>query len=215
MEFLTHYLMIDYTLVSIVEYRLSLIELLGIISGLVSVYFAARMNIWTWTSGLVNEAIFFSIFHQVQLYSDMFLQIFFATITVYGWWRWRRTKKAGALKSCKIDQLELLGYCAVVGGLAVFLGVIMSNIHKLFPELFQQAAAFPFVDSLTSAASIVATILLVKGVYQSWYFWIFVDLLSIGLYLQRGIPFMGLLYFIFLVLAIGGLVNWQNRYCYD
>lgn len=51
-------------------YAVSCVELIGALTGLVSVYLAARSSIWTWPTGLINVTCLFLIFFQVQLYSD-------------------------------------------------------------------------------------------------------------------------------------------------
>lgn len=62
---------------SVLDYPVSYVEFMGAATGLVSVALAAKSNIWTWASGLVNVTCFFLIFYQVQLYSGMFLQVYF------------------------------------------------------------------------------------------------------------------------------------------
>lgn len=69
-------------------YPLSYVELVGILTGLLSVWLAAKSHILTWPIGLVNVAAFFFLFYQVCLYSDMLLQVFFFVTTCYGWYYW-------------------------------------------------------------------------------------------------------------------------------
>ena len=65
-------------------YPVSYVELIGTIFGLISVYLASRANIFTWSTGIVNEFFLFLLFFQVQLYPDMLLQLFFFATTLYG-----------------------------------------------------------------------------------------------------------------------------------
>ncbi len=73
-------------------YPMSYLEFFGTIAGAVAVWLAARANIWSWPIGLINVTLFFFLFFQVQLYPDMFLQIFFFVTNVIGWWRWAHPK---------------------------------------------------------------------------------------------------------------------------
>lgn len=61
----------------ILNYPISYVEFIGALFGLVSVYLAAKANILTWGTGIVNELFLFILFFQVQLYADMLLQVFF------------------------------------------------------------------------------------------------------------------------------------------
>ena len=83
---------LNQTLVEVLGYPLSFLELFGTLTGLVTVWLAARAHILTWPTGLINNLAFFLIFYQVQLYSDMLLQIYFFVISLYGWWYWQRSQ---------------------------------------------------------------------------------------------------------------------------
>ena len=74
---------LDYIIVEFWDYPMSLIEIFGTITGLITVWFAARNNIITWPFGLVNVSSFFIIFWQVNLYADMFLQVYFFSMSIY------------------------------------------------------------------------------------------------------------------------------------
>ena len=65
----------------IIGYQISYVELIGTLFGLISVYLATKTNILTWATGIINELFLFILFFQVQLYADMFLQVFFFVVT--------------------------------------------------------------------------------------------------------------------------------------
>ena len=83
-----HFFDIHNSLVDVWGYSLSYVECIGTVFGLISVYFATRANILTWGTGIVNEVCLFVLFFQVQLYADMFLQVYFFGVTLYGWKQW-------------------------------------------------------------------------------------------------------------------------------
>ncbi len=208
MEILSRLLSVESSLAEVMGYKLSLVECIGILSGVASVYWATKRNPLTWPAGLLNEAAFLCIFYQVQLYSDMLLQIFFAGTTLYGWASWSGTnvRQGGAVSPFSTRRLHLSLLATVLG--TILLGALMSSIHSILPWLVIAPAAYPFQDGFTAAASIVATILLARRAIESWLLWIGVDLVSIPLYFARSIPFMGVLYIGFLGLAVSGLLAW-------
>lgn len=85
---------INNTLVTLLGYNLSYIECFGTLFGLLCVWLGAKENIWNWPVGLVNIILFFIIFYQVRLYSDMFLQVYFFCISIYGWVQWSKHRQA-------------------------------------------------------------------------------------------------------------------------
>jgi len=79
-----YWLSIENICCTLLGYSLSYVELVGTVTGLVSVWLAARANILTWPVGIINVLAFFILFYQVRLYSDMALQVYFLATTIYG-----------------------------------------------------------------------------------------------------------------------------------
>src|SRR6202012_2540846 len=127
-------------------YPLSYVELIGTVFGLVSVYFASKANILTWPTGLVNEAFLFILFFQVHLYADMFLQIYFLVVTLYGWWRWRIPARQNKISTIPLKPRLTIASVIIVSSLMT--GYLIKNIHLYLPNYFTTEAAYPFTDSL-------------------------------------------------------------------
>lgn len=194
-------------------YPISYVELLGTLFGLVSVYWASRTNILTWPSGIINEIAFFVLFYQVQLYSDMLLQVFFFIATIYGWINWRKGSKQNLITTLS-NQIRWWFLAGILVGTAV-LGFLMSHIHTLLPAYFAVKASYPFIDAFTTIASVIATILLAQKKIETWLIWIVVDLICITLYFIKGIPVVAFEYIIFLVLCVTGWSNWRKKLIND
>ena len=190
-------------------YPVSYVELTGTLFGLVSVFFASRANIITWSTGIVNEFFLFILFFQVQLYADMFLQVFFLVVTLYGWYNWKKKTNENRITSLNRKSKMLIGFLIITGTLAG--GFMFSNIHLYLPEYFTIEAAYPYTDSFVAVLSIIATVLLARKKIETWHLWIMVDLVCVFLFFKKGIVFLGLEYIIFLGLAIYGLLNWKKQ----
>lgn len=192
----------------IFDYELSFIELMGTLFGLLSVYLATKQNILTWGTGLVNEIFLFVLFFQIQLYADMFLQLFFLFTTLYGWYNWK-----SKTNFVKISQLSLKAKSLIIIGIiagTLTFGNIFTRIHLVFPDYFKIQAAYPIVDSFVMFSSMIATFLLAKKKIENWYLWIAIDLVCIVLYYKKGVYFLSFEYLIFLVLATYGYFNWNK-----
>lgn len=197
-------------------YPLSYIELIGIVTGLLSVWFAARSNILTWPIGLLNVVAFFFLFYQVRLYSDMLLQVFFFVTTCYGWYYWlnQDRNKVERKITTVSRRTRILTVLAILFG-TVLLGYTMSRIHHDLPSHFPEPAAFPFPDAFTTVLSIAATFLLAMRKIEAWILWITVDVVAIFLYALKGIVFTSALYFVFLLIASFGLYHWIQLYRHE
>jgi len=191
------------------NYPLSFVELVATLFGLVSVFLASRSSVLTWPTGILNECGFFLVFFQVQLYADMFLQIFFLLVTLYGWYHWRKLDVQKNI--ILISRKTLLILLAILIFSTIFVGSMVTRLHDFFPLIFQKQAASPYIDSFVTTASVIATFLLAKKILQTWIFWIIVDVISIGLFLSRGIYFVALEYVIFLAMAVYGYFYWRKN----
>ena len=195
------------------DYPISYVELIGTLFGLISVYFASRANILTWGTGIVNEVFLFILFFQVQLYADMFLQIYFFIVTIYGWYKWNSKTTETKISETSFRNKIFLAISILIGTLIS--GFLFTNIHLYLPTYFKIQAAYPFTDSFVMVSSIIATILLAKKKIENWYLWIAIDLVCVVLYFKKGVYFLSLEYFIFLGLASYGLYHWKKQLSND
>lgn len=200
---------IENIVLTILGYDLSYIELIGTLFGFISVILAARANILTWPTGIINEVAFFILFYQVQLYSDMYLQVYFFGVTIYGWYYWKNQNGSRSIttlsKKWRFRILLILVITTLMGG------YLISKVHLYFPEIFSQPASYPYWDALTTMSSIVATILLSRKIIETWVLWIIVDIISVALYLLKGIHLVAIEYLVFLIICIVGFRNWRNK----
>jgi nicotinamide mononucleotide transporter len=170
--------------------------------GLACVALTVRQNVLCWPTGLVMVALYLVVFYQARLYSDMLLQGVYIVLQVYGWYAWvYGGTNRSALAVTRTSPREMLAWGAVclVGTAA------LGGTMRAFTD-----ASLPFLDAFTTSASLVAQWLLGRKRLESWLFWIVVDVVSIGVYLAKGLyPTTGL-YAIFLCLAVWGFFEWKR-----
>ena len=69
----------------------------------------------------------------------------------------------------------------------------------------------PFWDSLTTALSIVAMWMLSRKYVEQWLVWLAADLVTVGLYLYKEIPWTAALYALYSALAVAGYLRWRRQ----
>jgi nicotinamide mononucleotide transporter len=183
----------------------SWIEVIGFVTGAACVYGVARQRLWNWPVGIINNIAFMILFLGAGLYGETLLQVVFAVVALYGWYNWVRgaedTEAGGDLPVRDATRNEIfLGMAAVVLGTA---GVAMILTRTTDSQV-------PWPDAFILAASLLATCAQAKKVFQHWYVWIAVDLVSIPLYLSRGLNLTAILYIGFTALCVYGLVDWKR-----
>ena len=206
--------------ITIGNYPMSYIEFFGTILNLISVWLVGRRNILTWPIGIAAVILFALLFYQIQLYSDLIEQIYFIITGFYGWWVWIKLTRSSeskvgierkiAIKTVKSQSQRIIWLSFITVG-TILMGFTMSRIDLILPSIFPEPASYPYLDALTTIMSFAAQILMAHRYIESWALWILVDIIGIWLYYAKGVVFVSLLYFIFLILAIKGLLNWMNN----
>ena len=202
---------IDTILFDLPGYRMSLLELLAVLTGLAAVWFAARANIITWIFALVNAVLFFMLYYQVNLYSAMILQLFFFINAIYGWFNWKRQSTNGDEPVTLLSHKERVFWVVGVIGGSFAMGMVMSRIHLWLPDMFTVRATFVYTDAMIAIMSIAASLLCARLKLENWVLWILVNIMSIAMYSMRGIMLVSLQYVIFLVMAVYGFIQWKRK----
>ena len=181
---------------------MSLLEIFAAVVGAISVYLSVRQNIWSWPTAIVNVVLYALVFYQAKLYADMGLQVIYAGLSIYGWYEWlhggeNRTELHVSRTSSRLAIG--LGGIALAG--AVALGFLLRGATD---------AALPFMDSFLSSTSLVAQWMMTKKKLENWLVWIAVDVLYVGMFVFKGLYVTAGLYFVFLVLAVRGFIDWRR-----
>lgn len=179
------------------------LELFGTLAGFVYIYFEIKEKIWLWPLGIITSALYIIVFFSAKIYADMGLQVYYLVVSIYGWYWWLNGKKQGENKLAvtNIAQKDFF----TLGGITIilFIGISQILIHLTDSEI-------PYIDSLTTSLSITATWMLARKIIEQWYIWIFVNALSIGVYVYKELYVTVILFAVYTVLAIVGLLEWQK-----
>ncbi|MCB1138558.1 MAG: nicotinamide mononucleotide transporter [Leptospiraceae bacterium] len=179
-----------------------LAEIVAFLAGFLCVWWTIRENILCWPAGLVQVCLYVWIFFEAKLYSDVGLHIFYIFLQFYGWYHWLY---GGAdQENLSISRLGGQIFAAWIG-----IGVAGSIVWGYVMHRYTDAAV-PYWDAYTTVASLIAQWLLTRKNLESWYFWISVDIVAIGVYLYKGLYLTSGLYMAFLIMATGGLLRWRK-----
>jgi nicotinamide mononucleotide transporter len=202
---------------TLLDYPMSYLEFFGTIAGAIAVWLSARAHVWSWPIGIINVILLFFLFFQIQLYPDMFLQIFFFITNILGWWRWTHPKvgEEDRKNELRISRMSpfLLGWTVVlvIAG-TIGSGLLAGNLHVWLPFIFSQKSAFPFADSFVTVLSILAQYWMLHKKVECWAMWIVADVVATYLYFLKEVKFLGLEYLVFCFIAGMGFYNWWKEY---
>lgn len=213
MDILLTFFDVNTTFFTLLGYPISYLEFTGTIFNLASVWLVAKRNIWTWPVAMIGVILFGIMFYQIQLYADFFEQIYYFITGLWGWYLWQTGKEKEAngkvviTRNTRSVNVYWIAGIALTSIVATFL---LTNLNTWLPDLFPEPASLPALDATTTVMSFAATILMIKRKVESWVLWVLVDIVAVGLYYYKEVPFVALLYLIFLGIATTGLVNWYR-----
>lgn len=179
------------------------LEVIGVISGLLCVYLAAKNNILNWPIAIISVGIYIFIFFDARLYADMGLQFYFMVMNFYGWYYWSRKP----VSEKKVPVVLITKREIVFSVIAVIIFTfILGSVLKY------TAASYPFIDSFCTACSLVAQIFLARKVLENWLIWIFVDIIYVGVYIFKDLHLTAIMYAIYIAIALIGYLDWKKDY---
>lgn len=186
------------------------LEIVAASLGLASVWYAKKANILLYPTGIVSVLIYVYICFKAQLYADMGINAYYFVFSVYGWIIWSRKDEN--------DQEELpvtySGKKTWLISIVVFLVsiVIIQILLRIFKanDVAYWSTFVPYTDTFTTAVAIVGMWLMAIKKVENWIFWIATDVVSVPLYIYKGLVFTSFQYFVFLVIAVFGYIEWRK-----
>ncbi len=178
------------------------LEIFGTIIGLLYLWLEYKASIYLWIVGIIMPAIYIFVYHNAGLYADMGINVYYLFAAIYGWIVWQKgDSKKKELPIRRAPQRTYLPLTLVFIASFVLIGWVLIDYTD---------STVPWLDSFTTALSIVGMWLLAKKYVEQWLAWIAVDVVSCGLYIYKGLDFTAVLYGLYSVIAIFGYYKWRK-----
>jgi nicotinamide mononucleotide transporter len=180
------------------------IEALGAILGIVYIILSIKQNIYTWPAGILSSALYVIVFFQSKFYAGMGLQVYYVAVSIYGWYYWLQGIKKGSGEKVRVTRIK---YKTLIKSTAISAIIYIGILYIL---LNYTDSPIPYMDSLTTTLSIMATWMLARKIIDNWLLWVFVDIVSIGLYIYRGLWATTILFLVYTIMAVAGYIEWKK-----
>lgn len=188
----------------------SITEIIAVAASLSYVVLAAKENRYCWPAALVGSALYAVIFWQHKLLMDSALNIYYVAMAIYGWSIWSggkaRNKVSNKTPTRTISTWKISTHCFSLAAIAT-----LSLASGYWLDRYSEAD-FPYLDSLTTWSSLLATWMVARKILENWIYWIAIDALSIYLYLNKALLFTSALFLLYVVIAVFGFLHWRRVY---
>jgi nicotinamide mononucleotide transporter len=183
--------------------RATWLEAFSFVTGAVCVWLTVKQSIWNFPVGLANVAAYCIVFFQSRLFADAGLQVVYFVLGLTGWYLWLRdNENRSGMQVKRASALE-------VSVLFIFVAVGTLGLWQLLQSVGGSAS---FWDALTTSISLASQWLLNRKRLENWIGWIVVDIIYVPLYAYKELYLTSILYALFLIMAIMGLLAWRESW---
>ena len=189
-------------------YHTSLLEYIAVFTGIASVWFSRKENIWVYPIGLVSTIIYVYLSFKYHLIGEASVNLYYSILSIYGWilWAKKNEQKQYVLHinfSSKKEWIKQLVFFVIL--------YIVIFFTLIYLKKYFYPGVIPWGDAFASATAYTGMWLMAKKKVESWYWWIATNMASIPLYFVKGLAFTSVFYFVLLIMAFWGLSEWKRK----
>ena len=181
-----------------------ILEIIGVLFGLISVWYAKKNSIWVYPTGIISTVIYVYLLLKWTLLGDMIINAYYFFMSAYGWYFWSKKQEnvnVNPITSTQPKEYKIVVWLFIASFLFIFC------IYQVFDKWKDWTA---YVDTLTTAIFFAGMWLMARRKIENWLFWIVGDIISVPLYLYKGLTITSVQYIIFTVIAIYGYSSWKK-----
>jgi nicotinamide mononucleotide transporter len=185
---------------------IQILEIIGTILGLIYLYYEYRASSSLWIVNIVMSAIYVIIYFSEGIYALGCMSIYNILAAIYGIlvWKYSKTSDQKELPITSIPKKVLLNSSIVMIVLSAVLVYVLHKISDSGDLLYNT------LDGIASSATIISLYWLAKKYKEQWFGWIFVNFISVVLYLITGLYFTAVLYTLYIIVAVAGYKEWTK-----
>lgn len=182
------------------------LEASAVVTGLLSVWYAKQNKVWVYPTGMISTAIYVYLLLKAGLLGDFLINAYYFIMSIYGWIFWTQQKEGVML-----HQIDKMSSSEKRWSFYLFMFSILFvwGLYVLTGKWNSWTAP---IDTFTTALFFVGMWLMARRKITHWIYWIVGDLISIPLYLYKGLALTSFQYLIFTLLAIIGYIEWKKVY---
>ena len=182
------------------------LDIIGAVIGLFYIVSEYRAGRWFWPLSLLMSVFYIIIDFSAGYFANGGICCYNFVMSVYGILVWRgivksRDKTERPFGSCPARYVVWI--VAAILALSTFLWWLLGFIGE---------SNHPLFDGISAGLSIVGMWMLTQKWWQQWICWMIVNPIMIGLFWVSGNYASALLYVIYEVFCILGVISWRRKY---
>ena len=189
-----------------------IIEIIGAVIGLTYLFLEYKAKVWLWPVGILMSLFYVVIFFHGKFYADAAIYLYYIGANAYGLFQWTQSRNKTLEENGTTTELaithvpakRILPLVEITFVLWILLYVILKTVTD---------SPVPLGDAFTTSVSIVAMWMLAQKYLEQWLLWIVVNIVSTILYFWKGLYPTGVLFIVYVVVAVLGYFRWKKLTC--
>ena len=184
------------------------LEIIAVLTGIISVWFAKKENILLYPIGTVSVLIWIYLCWIGEIYSQAVINLFFLIMNIYGWYNWSR-KDNSEINKVQIKFSSLKEYLLVITVAALLTLLIYSALSNV--EILNFNWKFVLMESFITSLNFIGMWLMAWKRVENWVLWIIGDIFCIPLFVFKEYYLSVAQFSIFIIIAFMGYFEWRKK----
>jgi nicotinamide mononucleotide transporter len=164
---------------------------------------AVRNHVSCFVIGFVSSLLWaYSSWELYNLKWDASLNLFYAIMSIYGFYAWTRGYD-------EVEERPITEHNLSRHGIYILI-IIVCTLAMTWGGIEVLGTSFAFWDSLTTVLSVLGTFLLTYRIMSTWVYLLIADIIYIGIYWASGAYAFSVMMVIYSVMAIAGWLSWRK-----
>ena len=181
------------------------LEIICLVLGILSVWFARKENILVYPTGLISTVITVYLLYNSKDLGNMLVNVYFSVMSIYGWYNWKYGK------SNQSNELSI----SITNTKEKLLGLAITSFTFILILVIYKYLNYPigkdtFLDIFTTSIFFTAMWFMAKKKLESWILWIIGNILVVPLYFYKDLYLLAFQYIILTILAVLAFKDWRN-----
>ena len=181
------------------------IEVIGAVIGLAYIVSEYRADRWFWPLSILMSLFYIVIDFTSGIYANGTICCYNLVMSVYGLLVWRGLVQSKDRTERPITSCPARFWPWIIA-VVVLLSVVLWWVLQTLGE-----SQIPWLDGISSALSVVAMWMLSQKYWQQWVLWLLVEPLMITLFWLTGNYASAILYIVFEVVCVLGIIRWYKQ----
>lgn len=187
----------------------SLVGIISAVAGVACVICTGKGKLSTYLFGLINCTLYAYISYKSTYYGETMLNmLYYFPMQFVGFFVWKKNMNT---ETHEVKKLRM-----TAKGRVILIASIVASTYLYGLILRSMGDSLPFIDSFTTATSVITLIISIKMYSEQWLIWLVVDAVSVYMWWIDFVEGNGnlatlMMWIVYVILAVVMYIKWEKE----